>query len=87
MVFILFALAELVSNIGFFNNMVFGAKCLYRILRKRLGPSAQVNDEYIEFVYTRGKYGDVPLLLLTGLGLLGISLLPFPAGLLLALAH
>jgi hypothetical protein len=80
MVFILFSFAELVSNLGFFNSMVFGTKCLYRLIRKRLGPSAQVKDEYLDYINTRGKYGDVSLLLLTGLGLLGISLLPIPVG-------
>jgi hypothetical protein len=80
MVFILFGLAELVSNIGFFNSMVFGTKCLYRLITKKLKSSALVKDEYIEFVNSRGKYSDVTLLLFTGLGLLILSLLPFPVG-------
>jgi hypothetical protein len=87
MVFILFALAELVSNLGFFNSMVFGTKCLYRIISKNLGSSVQVKEEYLDYVKARGKYGDVAFLLLTGLGLLGISLLPLPADLFLVIAH
>jgi len=76
MVFIISALWELVSNLGLFNGMVFGARCFYRIFRKRIGPSAEVKEEYINFVNARRKYGDISILLLIGIGFLGMSVLP-----------
>jgi len=80
MVYIISALWELVSNMGLFNSMAFGAKCFYRLFMKRLGPSEQVKDEYIEYVNSREKFGDVPLLFLVGIGLLGISFIPVILG-------
>ena len=79
-VFIITGLAELVSNMGLFNSMVFGGKCLYRIFRQRLGTSAELKDEYIEYANTRRKYSGVSLLLIIGLGFLGISVLPILLG-------
>ena len=80
MVFIVTAIWELVSNMGLFNSMVFGAKCFYRIFRKTIKPSTQVKEEYIEYVQGRRKFGSVPLLLLIGMGFLGISILPVLLG-------
>ena len=80
MVFIISALWELVSNMGLFNSMVFGAKCLYRIFRRNISPSSQVKDEYIEYVNSRQKYSGVSTLLLIGIGFLGISVIPILFG-------
>ena len=79
-VFIITGLMELVLNTGFFNSMAFGGKCLYRIFRRRLGPSAQLKEEYIEYANTRRKFAGISLLLITGMGFLGISVLSFMLG-------
>ena len=75
LVFIVTGLGEFVLNTGFFNSLVFGGKCLYRIFRRRLASSSGLKDEYIEFTNTRLKFEGISLLLLIGFGFLGVSVL------------
>ena len=82
MAFIIPALWQIVSNIGFFNSLKFGTKLIYRLARKKPVPSSQVKDEYVEYVNSRVKFTDAATLLVMGIVLLIISVLPFPAGLL-----
>lgn len=79
-VFITTALWQLVLNMGLFNSMIFGGKCLYRIFTKKLGTSPALKDEYVEYTNSRSKYTGIPVLLAIGLGMLGLSVLPILMG-------
>ena len=75
MMFLFCALFEIVSNSGFFNGLVFGSKCVYRIFKSQLGTSAEVGDEYIEYINSRHKSGDVSALLFVGIIFFAVSVL------------
>ena len=75
MVFFLTALMQIVRNIGFLNSAIFGSKALYRLFRNKLGPSTTVKDEYVDYVNSRRKFRDIPLLLIIGAVFLLLSIL------------
>jgi len=75
MVFLLYGLWEIVLNLGFFNGLVYGAKCLKDLWKSKLKSSVYLKDDYIDFVRSRKKRYDYKLLILLGIALLFISVL------------
>ena len=73
--FMLTALAEIVSNSGFFNSLVFGTKHLLRLIQNRLDPSDEVKDEYVEYIRNRQMYNDINILLSISLALFLVSVI------------
>lgn len=75
MVFFLYVLWEVVNNMGIFNSLKFGTKSFVRLIKSKLGPSEQVKQEYVDYVSSRPRRGDIAELLLCGGVLLALSVL------------
>lgn len=60
-VFLCFGLGGLVKNMGMFNSLKYGTKCLINMLRnKRQEPADKMKGGYLEYVKSRPKSRDVP---------------------------
>lgn len=60
-VFLFFGLGGLVKNLGMFNSLKYGTKCLLHIVQgKRHVASDQMVGGYMEYVKSRPKAKDVP---------------------------
>lgn len=76
-IFFLTGIMEIAINTGFFNGLLFGTKCLYRLVRQKLGPSREVMDEYAQYASTRVKFYDAPSLLVISAALAAASVLVY----------
>ncbi len=60
-VFLCFGVGGLVKNLGAFNSLKYGTKCLINMFRnKRQEPSDKMAGGYLEYVKSRPKSKDVP---------------------------
>ncbi len=60
-VFLIVGLINLVENLGVFNGLKYGTKCLLRIIRGEKDNSETIKEGYIEYVKSRPKRRDVYL--------------------------
>ncbi len=74
-VFLAWGLIHLIGNMDLFAGMIYGTKCLMKLIRGKQDPSQAMRDGYLEYLKTRRRHADVPMLLLFAAGFFVLSVL------------
>lgn len=72
--FLCWGLLHLIGNLDMFASLLYGVKCLRKVIRGKQDPAEQMKDEYLEYRKSRKHHGDVPLLMLCAAGFSVLSL-------------
>ncbi len=75
MVFLIWGLIHMVGNMNVFASMIYGTKCLVKLIRGKQDSSQTVKDGYLEYLKTRRRHSDIPMLMLFAGGFFVLSAL------------
>lgn len=75
MVFLIWGLIHMVGNMNVFASMIYGTKCLVKLIRGKQDSSQTVKEGYLEYLKTRRRHSDIPMLLLFAGGFFVLSVL------------
>ena len=75
MVFLIWGLIHMVGNMNVFASMIYGTKCLVKLIRGKQDSSQTVKDGYLEYLKTRRRHSDIPMLMLFAGGFFVLSVL------------
>lgn len=75
MVFLIWGLIHLVGNMHVFASLIYGTKCLARMIRGKRDSSQTVKEGYLEYLKTRRHHTDIPMLMVFAAGFLILSVL------------
>lgn len=75
MVFLIWGLIHMVGNMNVFASMIYGTKCLVKLIRGKQDSSQTVKEGYLEYLKTRRRHSDIPMLMLFAGGFFVLSVL------------
>ncbi len=75
MAFFCWGLCCLVGNMGVFNGLTYGTKCLIRLIRGKRESSEQMKDGYLAYIASRPRHADAPRMLCLGAVFVVLSVL------------
>ena len=75
MVFLIWGLIHMVGNMNVFASMIYGTKCLVKLIRGKQDSSQTVKEGYLEYLKTRRRHSDIPMLMLFAGGFFVLSAL------------
>ena len=75
MVFLIWGLIHMVGNMNVFASMIYGTNCLVKLIRGKQDSSQTVKDGYLEYLKTRRRHSDIPMLMLFAGGFFVLSAL------------
>ncbi len=75
MVFLIWGLIHMVGNMNVFASMIYGTKCLVKLIRGKQDSSQTVKEGYLEYLKARRRHSDIPMLMLFAGGFFVLSVL------------
>ena len=75
MVFLIWGLIHMVGNMNVFASMIYGTKCLVKLIRGKQDSSQTVKDGYLEYLKTRRRHTDIVMVMLFAGGFFVLSVL------------
>lgn len=75
MVFLIWGLIHMVGNMNVFASMIYGTKCLVKLIRGKQDSSQTVKEGYLEYLKTRRHHTDIVMLMLFAAGFFILSVL------------
>lgn len=75
MVYLIWGLIHTIGNMDMFASLIWGTKCLVRLIRGKQDSSQRMRDGYLEYVQSRRRHTDVPMLMVLAAGFFILSLL------------
>ena len=73
MVFLIWGLIHMVGNMNVFASMIYGTKCLVKLIRGKQDSSQTVKEGYLEYLKARRRHSDIPMLMLFAGGFFVLS--------------
>lgn len=75
MVFLIWGLIHMVGNMNVFASMIYGTKCLVKLIRRKQDSSQTVKEGYLEYLKARRRHTDIVMLMLFAGGFFVLSVL------------
>lgn len=75
MVFLIWGLIHMVGNMNVFASMIYGTKCLVKLIRGKQDSSQTVKEGYLEYLKARRRHTDIVMLMLFAAGFFILSVL------------
>lgn len=75
MVFLIWGLIHMVGNMNVFASMIYGTKCLVKLIRGKQDSSQTVKEGYLEYLKARRRHTDIVMLMLFAGGFFVLSVL------------
>ena len=75
MVFLIWGLIHMVGNMNVFASMIYGTKCLVKLIRGKQDSSQTVKEGYLEYLKARRRHTDIVMLMLFAGGFFVLSAL------------
>lgn len=75
MVFLIWGLIHMVGNMNVFASMIYGTKCLVKLIRGKQDSSQTVKEGYLEYLKARRRHTDIVMLMLFAGGFFVLSIL------------
>lgn len=75
MVFLIWGLIHMVGNMNVFASMIYGTKCLVKLIRGKQDSSQTVKEGYLEYLKTRRRHTDIVMVMLFAGGFFVLSVL------------
>ena len=75
MEFLIWGLIHMVGNMNVFASMIYGTKCLVKLIRGKQDSSQTVKEGYLEYLKTRRRHTDIVMVMLFAGGFFVLSVL------------
>ncbi len=75
LVFFAWAMIHVLGNMNMFASMIYGTKCLMKMIKGKAEDGETMHENYVEYLKSRRKHGDIPVLFIFSGAFLVLSLI------------